>query len=454
MTADNTEEARAFLDAHPDVEAIELLITDPGGVPRGKLIAREELVSLYGEGRCVAGSILGLDVTGEDVEATGLVWSVGDADRICRPVPGTLARANWMSRPGAQLLMTMYEADGRPCAADPRHALAHSVQRLQQLGLRAVVAAEIEFYLVARDSQGSLVPAPGLLSQRAPRRLDSYGLTKLHDMAPLFDDIYTGARAQGLPLRTLMSEYAPGQYEITLLHRSDALRAIDDAILLKRLIRATAMRHGLTACFMAKPFADQAGSGMHMHVSVQDENSNNLFAAEDPAGSPLLRHAVGGLQKTMAESMLIFAPNANSYRRFRHQSYAPMAPTWGINNRSVSLRVPAGAPATRHIEHRVSGADANPYLVAATVLAGVHAGITAKLDPGPPITGNGYQSGIAATLPRDWLGAIDAAESSAFLRDALGEQFLRAFIAIKQQEWDKYNALIPATDHDWYLDSV
>jgi glutamine synthetase len=447
-------EAQAFLDAHPDVQAIELLITDPGGVPRGKLIAREELLALYNEGRCVAGSILGLDVTGEDVEATGLVWSVGDADRICRPVPGTLARANWMSRPGAQVLMSMYEADGRPCAADPRHALARSVQRLQQLGLRAVVAAEIEFYLVARDAQGKLVPAPGLLSSRSPQRLDSYGLGKLQDMAPLFDDIYAGARLQGLPLRTLMSEYAPGQYEITLLHRDDALRAIDDAILFKRLIRATALKHGLTACFMPKPFADQAGSGMHMHVSVQDESGNNAFAAEDPAGTPLLRHAIAGLQRTMAESMLIFAPNANSYRRFRHQSYAPMAPTWGINNRSVSLRVPAGAPASRHIEHRVSGADANPYLVAATVLAGVHAGIAARLDPGPPITGNGYESGIAASLPRDWLGAIEAAEGSTFLRDALGEEFLRTYLAIKTQEWDKYNALVPPTDHDWYLDSV
>jgi glutamine synthetase len=232
------------------------------------------------------------------------------------------------------------------------------------------------------------------------------------------------------------------------------LRAIDDAILFKRLIRATALRHGLTACFMAKPFADRAGSGMHLHVSLQDESGNNAFAADDPAGTPLLRQAIGGLQKTMAESMLVFAPNANSYRRFRLQSYAPVAPTWGINNRSVSLRVPAGAPASRHVEHRVSGADANPYLVAATVLAAVHEGIVAGLDPGPPVTGNGYESGIAATLPRDWRSAIAAAESSSFLREALGESFLRSFIAIKTQEWDKFNALVPSTDYDWYLDNV
>lgn len=447
-------EARAFLAANPDVEAIELLITDPGGVARGKLIAREELLPLFAEGRHVAGSILGLDVTGEDVEASGLVWSVGDADRVCRPIPGTLARAAWMSRPGAQVLMTMYETDGQPCFADPRHALARSVERLEQLGLRPVVAAEIEFYLVARDAQGRPVPAPGLLSQRSPQRLDSYGLGKLHDMAPLFDEIYAGARLQGLPLRTLMSEYAPGQYEITLVHRDDALRALDDAILFKRLVRATALRHGLTACFMAKPFSDRAGSGMHIHVSVQDEQGNNAFAADDQAGTPLLRHAIGGLRKTMAESMLVFAPNANSYRRFRRQSYAPVAPTWGINNRSVSLRVPAGTPASRHVEHRVSGADANPYLAAAVVLAGVHAGIEGRLDPGPPVTGNGYASGIETALPRDWRSAIDAAASSCFLREALGEAFLRSFVAIKRQEWEKFDAVVPAIDYDWYLDNV
>jgi glutamine synthetase len=451
---DRTEELRRFLDAHPDVEAIELLITDPGGVARGKLIAREELEALYASGRCVAGSILGLDVTGEDVEGTGLVWSVGDADRICRPVPGTLSRATWMKRPGAQVLMSMFDADGAPTAADPRHALARAIEALTRCGLTPVMAAEIEFYLLERDAQGRLVPAKGLQSGRTPQRLDGYALAKLEDMAPLFDDIYRAARAQGLPLRTLMSEYSPGQYEITLLHRGDALRAMDDAILFKRLIRGVALSHGLIACFMAKPFAEHAGSGMHMHVSLQDGSGNNLFASEAPEGSAMLRQAVGGLQKTMPESMLLFAPNANSYRRFRRMSYAPVAPTWGINNRSVSLRVPAGPAPSRHIEHRVSGADANPYLVAAVVLGGVRAGIESNLKPGAPVTGNGYATDTAATLPRDWLSAIQAARSSEFLSDTLGRAFLDAYIAIKTQEWDKFNATVPPTDYDWYLETV
>jgi glutamine synthetase len=446
-------EARAFLDANPDIEAIELLITDPNGVARGKIIARDELDAVYAHGRCVAGSILGLDVTGEDVEGTGLVWSAGDADRLCKPVHGTLARATWMSRPTAQVLLSMYESDGTRTASDPRHTLARAIERLQGAGLRPVLAAEIEFYLLARDAHDALRPAPGLLNRREQARFDSYGLAKLEHMAPVFDEIYAAAHALRLPVRTLMSEYAPGQYEITLQHREDALRALDDAILFKRLIRGVALRHGLTACFMAKPFVEHAGSGMHMHVSVQDARGVNLFASDDPAGSPLLRHAIGGLQETMAGSMLIFAPNANSYRRFRRMSYAPVAPTWGVNNRSVSLRVPSGPASSRHIEHRVSGADANPYLVAATVLGGVLRGIETKADPGPPISGNGYEQ-VQASLPNDWRAAIDAAERSAFLRDALGEAFLDGYIAIKRQEWDKFNARVSEVDYEWYLETV
>jgi glutamine synthetase len=363
-----------------------------------------------------------------------------------------------MQRPGAQLLMSMYDMDGTPTFADPRHVLARSIERFAQLGLRPVMAAEIEFYLLKRDAGGEWRPAAGLLSGRSQARVDAYGLGKLDDMAPLFDAIYAAASAQQLPLRTLMSEYAPGQFEITLLHRDDALRAIDDAIMFKRLVRAVALRHGLIACFMAKPFEAQAGSGMHMHVSLQNDRGENIFASEDPAGTASLRHAVAGLQQSMADAMLIFAPNANSYRRFRRMSYAPVAPTWGVNNRSVSLRVPAGPPASRHIEHRVSGADANPYLVAAIVLAGMRQGLEGRLDPGPPATGNAYEnpseSTRAAPLPTHWQQAIRAAESSAFLRDALGAPFLQALLAIKAQECDKFHARVPPVDYEWYLDNA
>jgi glutamine synthetase len=274
-------------------------------------------------------------------------------------------------------------------------------------------------------------------------------------MSPLFDELYATARAQGLPVRTLMSEYAPGQFEITLEHRPDALQAIDEAILFKRAVRGIAARHGCIASFMAKPFAGRAGSGMHLHASLADVDGVNLFASDAPAGTPLLRHAIGGLRATLGEAMAIWAPHANSYRRFRSQSYAPVAATWGINNRTVSLRVPAGPSATRHVEHRVAGADANPYLVAAVVLSGMLHGIERRLDPGPPVEGNGYEQATAAgALPTHWPDALETAAASTFLADALGADLLRIFLAVKRQECARFAALVTDRDYEWYLDSV
>jgi glutamine synthetase len=448
------DEARAFLAANPDVEAVQLVITDANGIGRGKNIAREELDSLYRNGRNVAGSILGLDVTGEDVEETGLVWEVGDADMCCRPVPGSLGRAPWLARPTAQVLGTMFGLDGRPASADPRHALARAVERLGAAGLTPVVAVELEFYLLERGVDGQLHPASGLVSSRRGTHIDAYGLERLDDMAPLFDDLYAAARVQGLPVRTLMSEYAPGQFEITLEHRADALRAVDEAVLFKRAVRGIARRHGRIACFMAKPFAAMAGTGMHLHASLAGADGVNVFASEDPAGTPLLRHAIGGLRSTLADGMAVFAPHANSYRRFRAMSYAPVAPTWGINNRSVSLRIPAGPPASRHVEHRVAGADANPYLVAALVLGAMQRGIDGRVDPGAPVTGNGYEQPTGGELPMHWQAALERAARSEFLDWALGEEFMKIFLAIKRRECEKFGALVSDRDYEWYLESA
>jgi len=448
------DEARAFLEANPDIETVQLVITDANGVGRGKNIAREEVEALYRSGRNVAGSILGLDITGEDVEETGLVWAVGDADQTCRPVAGSLSRAPWLSRPAAQVLGTMFELDGRTAKADPRHVLARTVERLQAKGLTPVVAVELEFYLLQRDEAGRLGPARGLMTGRSTASIDAYGLGPLDDMSPLFDDLYAAARAQGLPVRTLMSEYAPGQFEITLEHRADALRAVDEAVLFKRAIRGAASRHGCIACFMAKPFEGMAGTGMHLHASLGDEQGRNAFASDDPAGTPLLRHAIGGLRATLADGMAVFAPHANSYRRFRAMSYAPVAATWGVNNRSVSLRVPAGPAASRHVEHRVAGADANPYLVAALVLGGMQHGIDNAIDPGPPVVGNGYEQASRGDLPTDWRAALERAATSEFLARTLGAEFLGVFLALKRREYEKFGALVSDRDYEWYLDST
>ena len=450
-------ELRQFLERHPDVDTVQLLLTDPSGVLRGKAVRRHELASLFSDGRNVAGSILGLDVTGADVEATGLVWETGDADKLCRPVPGTLRLAPWMERTG-QVMLSMYELDGRPAPADPHHALARAAQRIGALGFRAVFACELEFYLLRRDERGVLQPAgSAALAPGQREQIEAYSLSRLDALAPMFRELLDAATLQGLPAGTVMSEYAPGQFEITLTHRDDVLAAVDEAVQFKRLIKGVAARHGLIASFMAKPFTDRAGSGAHLHLSLADGEGRNACASEDPSGTPLLRQAIAGMMATAGESFLVFAPNGNSYRRFQRESYAPVAVSWGVNNRSVSLRIPAGPPASRHVEHRFSGADVNLYVAAATVLAAAAHGIERQLDPGAPVTGNGYAAGTgngtgAPALPATWHESLERARASEFLREALGEGFLKVFLAIKQQELARFEAEVTETDRAWYLE--
>ncbi len=453
-------EAEAFLAAHPDVEAVDIVLTDANGIGRGKIIRRHEVESLYRHGRHLPSSILGLDVTGEDVEETGLVWSVGDADLRAWPLSGALVLLPWTRPLRAQVLVSLYHLDGSPHGADPRHALAAQLASLAAEGLYPAGAFELEFYLL--DAQpgpdGKPRPAAMALDGRRHGQVQVYGLDDLDGMQPFFGPVYDAARAQGLPLETLISEYAQGQYELTLRYRTDLLRAADDLVMLKRLVRAMARRHGMIACFMAKPLAGQAGSGMHLHVSLNDGQGRNLFAEEEgqTAPNPLLRRAIGGLAATMGDGMLAFAPHANSWRRFVARLYAPVQPTWGINDRSVALRIPAGPAAARRVEHRPSGVDANPYLVGTAVLAGIRHGIAHDIDPGPAADYQGFtqETPFTGTMPADWRAAIAQAQTSDFLKSALGPDLHRAFLAIKQAELLRVAGAIPDTDYQLYLHQV
>ncbi|WP_285960936.1 glutamine synthetase family protein [Pseudomonas tohonis] len=448
------QEARDFLDQNPDIDAFELFILDANGVPRGKLLHRDELLAVYQSGRPLPSTILGLTLNGDDVENSGLVWDVGDIDCRAYPLAGSLVRMPWRRMPTAAVQVSMHPSEGMPAAiADPRHVLIEVIERLKVDGFHPVMACELEFYLLDQkpDAQGR--PQPALDGDgRRPRTTQVYGLRELEQIEPFLADLYAACKAQGIPARTAISEYAPGQVEITLEH-GDALEAMDQAVRYKRLVKGVANAHGMQACFMAKPFDHLAGTGMHMHVSLADAEGRNLFASEDPAGTPQLRLAVGGMLASLLDSLLLFCPNANSYRRFQANSYAPLAPTWGVDNRTVSLRVPGGPAYTRHIEHRICGADANPYLAAAAILAAIHRGIRDEIDPGEPIEGNGYAQ-ARELLPTDWLTALQALENSGWAREALGAEFLGVYLAVKRAEYRQFMAEVGEQDWRWYLNQA
>ena len=454
MTFARAQEAQDFLDQNPDIDTFELFILDANGVPRGKLLHREELLAVYQSGRPLPSPILGLTLNGEDVEDSGLVWDVGDIDCRAYPLPGSLVRLPWRRMPTAALQVCMHPEEGMPAAiADPRHLLVQVIDQLKADGYHPVMACELEFYLLDQKNDAQGRPQPALDTDgRRPRTTQVYGLRELEQIEPFLADLYAACKAQGIPARTAISEYAPGQVEITLEH-GDALTAMDQAVRYKRLVKGVANAHGMRACFMAKPFDHLAGTGMHMHVSLADAQGRNLFASEDPAGTPLLRLAVGGMLDSLLDSLLLFCPNANSYRRFQANSYAPLAPTWGVDNRTVSLRVPGGPAASRHVEHRICGADANPYLAAAAILAGIHRGLRDEIDPGEPVQGNGYAQ-ATERLPTDWLTALRALEASTWAREAFGEAFLGVYLAVKRAEYRQFMAEVSEQDWRWYMDQA
>jgi glutamine synthetase len=443
----------AFRAEHPLIESVDLLLPDLAGIPRGKRITIEALKAALGEGAMFTSSLYSLDSTGANVERTGLLWEEGDADRPLALDPGTLRPVPWQPA-CAQIIGGLADHDRGPFFANPRTVLGEVAARFVPFGLRPVASLEFEFYLL--DSElgplGEPQVAKTLRHGRRPREREVYSHERLEDCSGILELVEQWCEAQDLPYKGALAEFAPGQFEVNLGHRDDMVQAADEALMLKRLIKAAARRSDRRTTFMAKPFAEESGSGLHIHVSLVDAAGRNAFG-EMPDGEERLRHAVAGLQDLMAASMAIFAPNANSYRRFRPLSYAPMAPTWGHNNRTVALRIPAGPPSARRIEHRVAGADAPCHLALAAVLAGILHGLEHEGDPGPPLTGNAYAH-VAPSLPITWDAALAAFAVPGPLHTFLGERFCRLYATCRRAERDRFQARVTPTEVEWYLSTV
>ena len=451
-TGSHPDQAREFLAAHPQLRHVQLMQTDLNGILRGKSVQRDELERIYCEGLPLPSSIAALTADGDDAQNTGLLWEIGDMDCLAWPLPGTLVTTPWLKTPTAQVLMMFDPVLGGPAAAaDPRLAAQRVIGMLERDGYTPVMAVELEFYLLDAAAVGQGRAQAATARGNHPH---VYSIEEIESRADFLDDLYACCAAQGLPVSTTISEFGPGQFEITLKHRYDALRALDEGVMYKRAVRGVAQRHGLWASFMAKPFPVLPGSGLHLHLSLNDADGRNVFASEALDGNALLKHAIGGMAASAADMMALFAPFGNSYRRYRAYNCAPLVANWGVNNRTVALRVPTGPAASRHIEHRICGADANPYAVAAAVLAGVHHGLRLGLDPGPAVSGDAYQQDSTTPLPRDWLSAIDRFAGSAFAQEYFGPRFVEVYCGIKRTESERYFGEIPQQDYDWYLHTL
>jgi glutamine synthetase len=437
------DEAKAFLDSNPGVQWIDAFLFDMNGIPRGKRLRRSDLPGAVNSGMMMPTSVFIMDPLGNCVEETGRLWETGDLDHQCHLLSGTLAPVPVGDGRHAQVVLTVEDKD----ELDPRTVLASQVERFAREGQIPVAAVELEFYVTRKGTNGSLLPHPPEGLSDDPSRPLTFSFEEMDTLSPFIDDIYRVCEAQGLAADAVMKESGPGQFEINLKHRADAVAAALDGLLLKRAVKAAARAHQLEATFMAKPHHDWPGSGMHVHLSLLDRSGLNLFSG-DPI-SPLFRHALGGLRETMADFMAIWAQSANAYRRYVPKAYVSMAAHWGFNNRTVALRIPRGNVSSTRIEHRVAGADANPYLVIASMLAGISHGVANRIDPGPAAEGNA-EAMDAPQLPTAWVNSLDRFERSSVVRNAFGAPFQDVFSRLKHAERCNFERIVTPLDHLWY----
>ena len=370
----------------------------------------------------------------------------GDPDGRLIPVPGTLKPVPWAKGNVAQVLVEMAGEDGEISALSPRRRLAMTLSRYSERGLTPVVATEIEFYLLRARDGAEEPPRP---PERSPPA-QNYDLEVLDRTETVLSAIVAAAEAQDLPIGALV----PGQFEINFRHSADALAAADAALLFRRLVRGVVGAHGQEATFMAKPYAEHPGSGMHVHASVVESDGRNIVdgghhGPTAPAPSAELGKAVAGALATMSEMQAVFAPHLNSYRRFAHGGFAPDSPDWGVDHRGAAVRLPETVGPAARLEHRICGADANPHLAVSAILAGMLFG----LDEGPPLKPALAADGSnrSAPLGHDWTAAVRAFAASEFAAEAFGREYRDIYAAVRLDEIAEIASIIPPAEYRYYL---
>ncbi len=412
-------------------ETIRFGAVDLNGQARGKRVPASYAEKLESGQARLPLSVLNVDLWGEDIEDSPLVFKSGDRDGILRPSPRGPLALPWIDRPSALWLMRMHLQSGEPFEGCPQRALGRVLERYAAKGWRVEAAFEMEFHLL--DDEGGTLASPiSPRTGRRVRRADVNSLLGLDAFDDFFTDLYDGCEDMGIPAEAAISEAGVGQFELSLTHE-EASRAAESAWAFKQLARGLARRHDMAASFMAKPFEDDSGNGLHVHFSVLDEEGRNVFDDGSEQGNDLLRSAVAGCLNALPSSMLVFAPHANSYERLVPGAHAPVQASWAYENRTAAIRIPAGPGKARRIEHRVAGGDANPFLHLAAVLGAALNGIEAGLVPPEPIKGNAYEQDLPE-LPTDWASAIDAFDESPEIAEIFHPRLIDCFTRTKRQE--------------------
>ncbi|MCC5963951.1 MAG: glutamine synthetase [Rhodobacteraceae bacterium] len=442
------EAAQEFLTGRR-LDEIECIIADMAGVARGKAMPAFK----FGESSkyYLPTSIFLQTITGGWAEFRD--GADLEPDMIMRPDFSTATAAPWTADWTLQIIHDAEDAEGQPIPTAPRNVLRRVLDLYRAEGWQPVIAPEMEFYFVARNTDPNMpiIPPMGRTGRRAAAR-QAYSMSAVDEYGKVIDDIYDFAEAMGLEIDGILQEGGAGQVEINLAH-GDPLALADEVFYFKRMIREAALRQDMFATFMAKPIEGEPGSAMHIHHSVIDTaTGENIFSTADGQGTDAFMHFIGGLQRHLPAAVALIAPYVNSYRRYVPDFAAPINLEWGHDNRTTGLRVPISSPASRRVENRLAGMDCNPYLGIAASLACGYLGLKEGIGPREECRTNAYMDDD--DLPKTLGAALDVFDEASALHGVLGEEFSKIYAAVKRDEYTEFLQVISPWEREHLLLNV
>ena len=430
-------------------DEVECIVPDIAGVARGKAMPASKFA--HQKHFYLPNSIFLQTITGE--WADNPTGSFTEPDMVLVPDYSTATAAPWTADVTLQVIHDVLDQNGAPVPIAPRNVLKRVMALYEAEGWRPVVAPEMEFFLVARNTDPNMpvIPPMGRSGRRAAAK-QAYSLSAVDEYGKVIDDIYDFAEAQGFEIDGILQEGGAAQVEINLAH-GDPVELADQIFYFKRLIREAALRHDCFATFMAKPIEGEPGSAMHIHQSVVSiKTGKNIFSDARGRETPAFQHFIGGMQRHLPAAIALLAPYVNSYRRYVPDFAAPINLEWGRDNRTTGLRVPISGTESRRLENRLAGMDCNPYLGLAASLACGYLGLKEKQLPRPEWVGDAYIA--QEDFPFNLGDALDLMAESEPMRAVLGADFVAVYESVKRNEYKEFLQVISPWEREHLLMNV
>jgi glutamine synthetase len=428
------------------IRHIRLGLFDMDGILRGKVVSRSKFESAAASGMSFCDVVFGWDMNDDLYDRESLTgWHTGYPDAHVKIDLDTFRLVPWEPNT-AFFLMDMVDGDGKPYPLSPRHLLARLIDKANDMGYTFRAAAEYEYFFFRETSHSIYEKGFKNLTPLSPGMF-GYSAIRAATYSNLVHDIIESMDAFDVEIEGMHTETGPGVYE-TAIRYSDGIAAADRAALFKNGIKELAPRHDLVATFMAKWNADLPGCSGHIHQSLIDPGGNNLFASEEGPLSDTARSYLAGVLDLMPAMTSFYCPNINSYKRAVPGVWSPVNVSWGVDNRTVSVRAISGdSPKAARLECRLPGADANPYLAMAACLASGLYGIDKGLTPPDPVEGNAYETDGLTDLPSNLGAAAALLKANADVREWLTDTFVDHYVMTREHEVRRYEKAVT----DWEL---